>query len=321
MHTSSLVRNIARGKHGAHGHLARRLYYKFYHRFPYGFPQIAFPSTIELELTNDCNMRCPHCPRSIMTRGVGYMEFATFKKIADEIADHSNCFLRIGGLGEPSLHPDIKAILRYAKDLGIILEIVTNGQLLAVLTPEEVVGSGLRYLGISIDGFDAMTYAKRRPGGDYGSLQDRVAALWRHKQETKSPWPHIKIRHVVYPNDSPEQIEAYRQRWFAYADMVGFNKYTPTGTKAFTPPYRSCRFIKWEIKVNWNGETPLCRFQNNIRDEEIVGDASEQTIAEIWTNARMQEARRAHAEGHLRTMEYCKACQKVQDPGDKTVWK
>jgi len=321
MQPLSIIRNLVNGRHGAHGSLFRRLRYKLYHRYPYEFSQITFPSIVEIELTNHCNMQCPHCPRSIMTRGLGYMELGILKKIVDEISEHPFCFFRIGGLGEPSLHPDIKEILRYIKTKGVILEIVTNGHLLSVLTPNEILESGIRYLGISIDGFDAETYSKRRPGGDYESVKAKVAELWRTRQAARKSEPHIKIRHVVFPKDSPEQIESYKQYWYNYADIVGLNKLTPTGKLNFEPPYRRCRFIKWEIKVNWNGETPLCPYQNNIREEEIVGDVSRQSISEIWMSPRMETARQAHAQGHLKTMEYCKHCQKTQAYGDKVVWK
>jgi MoaA/NifB/PqqE/SkfB family radical SAM enzyme len=273
-------------------------------------------------LTNDCNLSCPHCPRSVMVRPVSYISHGLFIKIIDEIVRHPNCYLRLVGLGEPALHPQVREILSAIKSRKIKTEFVTNGYLLDVLDPQEIITSGIDSLGISIDGFDSESYAKRRPGGDYEKLKSQVINLWNARQSNGIKKPLIKIRHVAYPNDSIDDLNRYRDYWFAYADMVGFNKYEPVKRKDFQPPYKSCRFIKWETKITWEGKVALCRFQSNRHvDEEIVGDVKNSTIRDIWLNSRMQEARTLHARGNLDTLEYCKSCIKVQSYGDKTVWK
>ncbi len=268
--------------YGAQGNVARKLYSKLNHRAPYYFPQMKFPSVIEIELTNDCNLGCPHCARSIMTRKVGYMDYDLVTRIADQISEHPYTFLRMVGLGESALHPDIKAILSYLKAKKIKSEMVTNGQLLEVMSPEEVVDSGLDFLGISIDGFDTKSYDLRRPGGDYERLKANVMKLWDTRQKMNKKKPMIKIRHVIYPKDSQEDVDTYRNFWFNYADMVGFNKYTPTKKGHFGEPYNRCRHIKYEIKINWNGDVPLCRFQCNIQDEDIIGNLHDKLIKDVW---------------------------------------
>ena len=249
-----------------------------------------------------------------MTRNLGYLDYDVIVSLADQISKHPYTFLRIVGLGEPALHADIKAILGYLKEKQIKSEMVTNGHLLEVLSPEEVVDSGLDFLGISVDGFDTDSYDSRRPGGNYNRLKLNIIRLWDTRQKKKKPL--IKIRHVIYPNDSSEELDKYSSFWLNYADMVGFNSYTPTGKGSFSEPYKTCRNIKNEIKVNWNGDVPLCRYQCNFQDEEIVGNVHDATIEDIWLGEDMEEARAIHGTRDFDKMEYCKSCRQIQSPAN-----
>jgi len=49
-----------------------------------------------------------------------------FKRIADEVGKY-NAWLRISGGGEPTLHPQFFELMKYAKDKGCKLGIITNG--------------------------------------------------------------------------------------------------------------------------------------------------------------------------------------------------
>jgi wyosine [tRNA(Phe)-imidazoG37] synthetase (radical SAM superfamily) len=309
--------------HGAQGSVFRKVYRKLNHEAPYFFPQIRFPSVIEIELTNDCNLGCPHCARSIMERNIGYMDYRLFTSIADQVSQHPYTYLRIVGLGEPSLHPQIGKILDYVKDRKIKTDMVTNGHLLDIFSPEQVIDSGLDFLGISIDGFDEHSYNKRRPGGDYIRLKTNIINLWNTRKKMMRNRPLIKIRHVIYPNDSEEDLNNYRDFWFNYADMVNFNKYISIKEGHFSEPYNRCRHIKFEIKINWNGDVPVCRFQTRTREKEhLIGNLKRNTIQEIWMGASMEEARTIHANKDFDKMAYCKSCTKVQSPGRcYSVWK
>ena len=72
-----------------------------------GFKKL--PKTINIELTNMCNLRCPVCPTHFaMTRERGFMDFELFKSIIDEF---KNVNLKPGIImifaGEPLLHKNV----------------------------------------------------------------------------------------------------------------------------------------------------------------------------------------------------------------------
>ena len=45
-----------------------------------------FPTRINIEPTNQCNLRCNMCPRKDLTRPVGDIDLHLFNDIAEEIA-------------------------------------------------------------------------------------------------------------------------------------------------------------------------------------------------------------------------------------------
>lgn len=318
------IKKLIFGNYGSHGNPINFVRSKFYNKFPYMFMQSAFPSAVELELTNDCNFRCPHCPRtSNMTRSVGYMDFELVLSIIREIAKHPRSMLRIVGLGEPAMHPNIREILAFAKSQNIVTEFTTNGTLLEILSADEVINSGIAYLGISIDGYNAASYEKRRVGGDYDTVKRNVKLLYDEKKNQSAVSPIIAIRNVAFQNDSRDKLNTYKLNWFEHSDVVSFNSFTPNRTIRSECPYKRCKSIKFELKVNWNGDVPLCRFQESFRDEEIIANAHQSTLKEIWMSSRLQEARQIHRSKNLEHLSYCKACPKMQTstPTISKFWK
>lgn len=121
--------------------------------------------TMQLYLTNACNMRCPHC----------YM-FAGFKKknelTTEEICSLLKSFRESGGKvvvfsgGEIALRQDLLKIIDYSYRIGIKNEILTNGTLWTESMIEEI-SPMLTRVQISIDGYSEKTNSKIRGKGHF----------------------------------------------------------------------------------------------------------------------------------------------------------
>ena len=84
------------------------------------------PVMAHMSLTNSCNLTCSFC--CFANRDISE------KMPTEKVFQALESFKAIGitgveftGGGEPSIHPDFKAIVQYAKDLGFSLGICTNG--------------------------------------------------------------------------------------------------------------------------------------------------------------------------------------------------
>lgn len=79
-----------------------------------------------LELTYRCNERCIHCYVDDPSAADEELKFQDYKIILDELRGMGCMGVLITG-GEPSLHPDFLSIVSYAEQIGLLVDIYTNG--------------------------------------------------------------------------------------------------------------------------------------------------------------------------------------------------
>ena len=82
----------------------------------------------------------------------------------DRLADLGTTIITLSG-GEPTLHPDLDAIIRRIRERGAIATLITNGLLLTPDRISELNRAGLDYLQISIDNVAARRDFEEEPAG------------------------------------------------------------------------------------------------------------------------------------------------------------
>jgi len=95
-----------------------------------------------------CNLACAYC-NEYDDRSAP-VETAEMVRRIDRLAELGTTILTFSG-GEPTLHPDLDALIRHGRRRGMLVTLITNGLL---LTPERIGrlnAAGLDYLQISID--------------------------------------------------------------------------------------------------------------------------------------------------------------------------
>ena len=95
-----------------------------------------------------CNLDCAYCNEYDKTSNPVPLD--TMLRRIDRLADLGTSIITLSG-GEPTLHPDLDAIIRRIRERGAVATLITNGLL---LTPERIRAlnrAGLDYLQISID--------------------------------------------------------------------------------------------------------------------------------------------------------------------------
>jgi MoaA/NifB/PqqE/SkfB family radical SAM enzyme len=120
---------------------------------------------IYIEPTNRCNLRCRTCIRNSWDEPLGEMNPETFARVVEGLRRFSpppDVFL--GGLGEPLAHPNIVDMVRQAKALGSLVELITNGTLLSKSLSEQLIDAGLDMLWVSLDGATPESYRDVRLG-------------------------------------------------------------------------------------------------------------------------------------------------------------
>ena len=124
--------------------------------------------------TPACNLACSHCYAAY----AGEQKVLTTEQalaVIDDLAAFDAPVLLFSG-GEPFARPDIRTLAAYAKSKGLRVTFSTNGTLIDDDTADWIRDLGVAYVGISIDGTEAIHDAFRRRPGAY---QLSLAAIRR----------------------------------------------------------------------------------------------------------------------------------------------
>ena len=135
-------------------------------------------STVQIEITRRCNLRCKHC--YLGTVAEVDMELEAIKEIVDDAIKLGACKIAITG-GEPLLHSDIKELLAYIKEKQIYIEIFTNGTLLDDQTCQFLGDMGIGKVFLSLDGHVAKVHDKIRDrDGAFDKAMRAIAYLKKY---------------------------------------------------------------------------------------------------------------------------------------------
>ena len=125
--------------------------------------------------TPACNLTCRHCYAAAAS---GQKELSTEQALAviDDLAAFQVPVLLFSG-GEPFVRPDIRTLAAYAKEKGLRVTFSTNGTLIDDACADWLRDLGVAYVGISIDGTEAIHDAFRRRLGAYRLSLDSIRRL------------------------------------------------------------------------------------------------------------------------------------------------
>ncbi len=124
--------------------------------------------------TPACNLACSHCYAAT----AGEQKVLTTdqaRAVIDDLAAFGVPVILFSG-GEPFARPDIRELAEYAKSKGIRVTFSTNGTLIDDAWADWIRDLGVSYVGISIDGTEAIHDTFRRHPGAY---QKSLAAIRR----------------------------------------------------------------------------------------------------------------------------------------------
>ncbi len=172
------------------------------------------PRVVQLELTADCNLRCVFCPlQSEPRERAPYerrIELNDLQTVLRPLLAHAY-EVELTGFGEAFCHPDLLAVLRYFKSLGLTVNATSNGMLWRQELLEPIVAEGLiDLMCVSVDAGAAETYARLRAGGDFNRVKENLALLsnLRSKHERVAPVLHLSFISLV--DNLPELPDVVR---------------------------------------------------------------------------------------------------------------
>ncbi len=170
-----------------------------------GFDTPQIWKTLQIPLTENCNLLCRHCPRTqkYLSKDV---PFETFKKYLDKFSPERFQSLLLSEFGEPYLRKDILEILRYAKKQGFqCVETITTGNLINKKLRKAILDEGLLgKLVISIEAASKELYQSIR-GSDLDSMKRCVADFIDYRNRIGAKYPEV-VFNVVCMKDNAHEL-------------------------------------------------------------------------------------------------------------------
>lgn len=108
-------------------------------------------NTLQIFITNKCNLKCPRCfARNAMRFGGSLIGEKEYVSVLARLVRKGGKQVNLLG-GEPLLHPDLSKIIKLNQEHGLSTTIYTNGKLLDRWSPTELRGAKLRVSAYSAD--------------------------------------------------------------------------------------------------------------------------------------------------------------------------
>ena len=165
---------------------------------------------VYLEPTNRCNLDCITCIRHSWDAEFGQMSADTFARILASLAEIGPPLtVFFGGFGEPLAHPHTIDMIRQVKELGLTVEMITNGTLLDEKRSKALIAAGLDTLWVSIDGSRPESFADVRLGAELPTVLANLRRFRQLRPAAHKPSPAVGINFVAMKRniaDLPEVL-------------------------------------------------------------------------------------------------------------------
>lgn len=118
-------------------------------------------------ITRQCNLKCRHCyARALSQKTTDELTTEEGKTLLDDLSSYGAPVILFSG-GEPIMRPDLPELAEYAVAKGMRAVISTNGTLITRELAKILKDIGLSYVGISLDGMEAVNDRFRGVSGAF----------------------------------------------------------------------------------------------------------------------------------------------------------
>ena len=269
---------------------------------------MSFPSHVEFELTNNCQLSCIMCPHTIMKRQRGYMLWETFKKAVDECKGFVKTSY-LHQIGEPLIHPQIIKMIDYAANAGIRTSISTNCLLLDAEMSDRILKSKLTEITLCLDSLNQVVYEKIRVGSNFYKVIKNIEIFLLKKMESKSKiWVQLQM---IKMKENQDEWNSFRNFDKASVDEILVKPYSTFAGNVVKEEaenkYRlTCKKSFGCLTIQWNGDMVIC-----CRDFDGVtkiGNILTDKIVDIWNGQKYREIRQAFIDKDYDKLPFCRSC-------------
>jgi radical SAM protein with 4Fe4S-binding SPASM domain len=288
------------------------------------------PTTVTIEPTTLCNLKCPECPsgNGQLRRRKGNTEMKVYDHCINQIKKTTLWFL-LYFQGEPFLHPELFRMIEKARRNNLYTILSTNGHFLNATNCERIIQSGLNRIIISLDGTEEATYSQYRKNGDFHKVTEGIKQLVKTKKAMKTRAPLIILQFLVFRHNQDQvktikelgkslgvdsvqvksaQIYNYREKTEKIPTKTKYSRYSFKSNNE--PELKSklnnkCRRLWYTTVITADGKIVPCCFDKQA--DYTMGNVLQNPFQKTWQNEAYKNFRQKVLT-HRRAISICKNC-------------
>lgn len=288
-----------------------------------------FPISVELHLTDKCNLNCEWCTDKELRRNEATLDIQVIERLFREFWRHGTGITLEGG-GEPTLHPAFQKVVEAGARSSIDMGLITNG----IIDISDCV-QNLKWVRVSLDSSTREEY-KREKGVDcFERVLENLKRMSKARDTKKT---FIGVGYVLTTRNQGNLIELVKQ-----LDEIGIDyiylrpveeagditpslenlltlrkhlaqltadtriKYMLTITDRVVDKNAGLPCIAHSITsiIHANGEVALC--EKRRKDAIILGNIYDNSFEDIWVSPYREQISQRLLDA--RCQEGCSACR------------
>ena len=278
-------------------------------------------NTVNLELTNICDLHCVMCKQS--QRPKGYMDIQLAADILAEAAKLNVKQIALHTVGESILHPKIGEIIRLSKQYDFYVYLDVNGNSLDQKKAEEIINAGLDSIKFSVDAATNDTYGKIRRGGDFTKVFENMKYLRSLRDEKKSSLKLFTL--FIISRDNEHELEQFKEIMRPVVDEIQYNILNNAAGRMRKEQFNEIQLEKFcvpndlglcanpftRLVITWQGEVSMCCIDFNL--DMHIGTYQRGNLMQIWNGDRAWKVRRAMIEKREEDLPIiCRSCDAIR---------
>ncbi len=285
-----------------------------------------FPEIVRLELTNQCNLSCPHCRHHAQDKKDSgeYHEYykvnlemteAQVDGIIDEIAEWRPS-VTLNVANEPLVAKTFAHAARRVKEKGLAATFNTNGLLINEELARLLVDIEFDSINISVDALTPETLKKARGFTRLDRLIDKVDLLIKTRGAKTLPRIGVTFVETDY---NYHEIPGFLEFWKPRVDVIRVTGYiqdnkpeiekiNPTLTRDMLPPRVPCQQLFRDIVIRANGDVTPCVITSEAPDIAVGNIFRDGGVKAVWNSPTFQRLRDLHNAGKWGDIDFCKGC-------------
>jgi pyruvate-formate lyase-activating enzyme len=292
----------------------------------YGRLKPEFPSQINVDATEVCNLACIHCAHPLFKKSEHYrgrlLDPDLNSRMVDEVRQYGRNhtqYIRYSSNGEPLMHPQIYDMIEYAvRRSGVMVTLTTNGTLMNETRSQRLLSTGVDVIDISIDAFSPETYARIRVNGNLHVTRENVLRLLQMARSSSS-----KTKVIVSYIEQPQNVHETRdfevfwrdsgahyvviRRLHSNAGIIRQIADCVKKENAGEPRY-PCLYPWERILLNARGYLSFCPVDWTHGSTIPDADYRRVTIRDIWQGEFYRRLRLAHLSKDFADHAICAQC-------------